>query len=49
MSNEANSEERMTALVGMIGPLSTIAIAGVVGFLAMAILMPMYTITGAFG
>ena len=45
---EASSEEKMEALVGMIGPLSTIGIALVVGVIAISIIMPMYTLTGAF-
>ncbi len=45
---EASAEEKMTALVGMIGPLSTIGIALLVGFLAISIMMPIYTLTGAF-
>lgn len=45
---EATAEEKMSALVGMIGPLSTIGIAIVVGFIAISVLMPIYSITGAF-
>ena len=46
---ETSAEERTTALVGMIGPLSTIGIALLVGFIAMSVILPMYTLTGAFG
>ncbi|MFH1382831.1 MAG: type II secretion system F family protein [Chloroflexota bacterium] len=46
---ETTSEEKTAALVGMLGPVSTIFIAIVVGFVAISVLMPMYTITGAFG
>ncbi len=46
---ETAAEEKTNAMVGMIGPLSTIGIALMVGFIALAVLMPMYTITGAFG
>jgi type IV pilus assembly protein PilC len=45
---EVSAEEKTNALVGMIGPLSTIFIALFVGFIAMAILMPMYTLTSVF-
>jgi len=46
---ETTSEEKMNAVVGMIGPLSTVGIALVVGFIAVSVLMPIYSITGAFG
>ncbi len=46
---EASADERVSAMVGMIGPLSTIFIAGFIGFLAIAIVMPIYSLTGAFG
>ncbi len=46
---ETTAEEKMSAMVGMIGPISTIFIALFVGFIAISVLMPMYTITGAFG
>jgi len=45
---ETAAEDKTTAMVGLLGPLSTIAIALVVGFIALSVLMPMYTITGAF-
>ena len=43
------AEEKTTAMVGMIGPVSTIGIALLVGFIALSVIMPMYTLTGAFG
>jgi type IV pilus assembly protein PilC len=46
---ETAAEDKMTAMVGMIGPLSTIVIALVVGFIALSVIMPMYALTGAFG
>jgi type IV pilus assembly protein PilC len=45
---ETTAEEKTTAMVSMIGPISTIAIAFLVGFIAISVLMPMYTLTGAF-
>jgi len=45
---EVSAEEQTTSMVGMIGPLSTIIIALFVGFIAVSVLMPMYTLTGAF-
>ncbi len=45
---EASAEEKTDAMISMIGPISTIAIAIVVGFIAVSILMPMYTLTGSF-
>ncbi len=46
---ETTADEKTTAMVGMIAPLSTIGIALMVGFLAMAVLMPIYSLTGSFG
>jgi len=46
---EVTAEEKTGAMVGMIGPMSTIFIALLVGFIALAVIMPMYTLTGAFG
>jgi len=45
---ETTAEERTSAMVGMITPLSTAAIGLLVGFIAISVLMPMYTLTGAF-
>jgi type IV pilus assembly protein PilC len=45
---EVSAEEKMSAMISMLTPLSTIAIALFVGFIAMAILMPMYTLTSVF-
>ncbi|MBI2850737.1 MAG: type II secretion system F family protein [Chloroflexi bacterium] len=46
---ETTAEERMNAMVAVIGPLSTIGIALMVGFIAISVLMPIYSIAGAFG
>ena len=46
---EEMAEEKTTAMTGMIGPMATIVIALFVGFIAVSVLMPMYSITGAFG
>jgi type IV pilus assembly protein PilC len=46
---EVTAEEKTSAMVGMLGPISTIGIALLVGFIAISIIMPMYTLTGAFG
>ncbi len=45
---EASAAEKIEVMVGMIGPMSTIGIALLVGFIAMSVIMPMYTLTGAF-
>jgi len=45
---ETGADEKAGAMVGMIGPLSTIGIALMVGFIALSVIMPMYTLTGAF-
>ncbi len=45
---ETTAEEKASAMVGMLGPLSTIGIALLVGFIALAVILPMYTLTGAF-
>ncbi len=46
---ETTAEEKVNSMVGMIGPLATVGIAVIVGFIALSIIMPMYTLTGAFG
>ena len=45
---ETTAEEKTEAMVGMISPISTIVIALFVGFIAISILMPMYSLTGSF-
>ncbi len=45
---ETTAEEKATAMVGMLGPLSTVGIAVLVGFIALSVILPMYTLTGAF-
>ena len=45
---ETTAEEKTAAMVGMLGPVSTIGIAVVVGFIALAVILPMYTLTGTF-
>ena len=45
---ESTAEERTSAMVGMISPLSTAIVGLMVGFIAISVLMPMYTLTGAF-
>ena len=46
---ETNADEKTAAMLALIGPVSTITIALLVGFLAMAVIMPMYSLTGTFG
>ncbi len=46
---ETTAEEKVTTMVGMIGPVSTVGIALLVGFIALSVIMPMYTLTGAIG
>jgi len=46
---EVTAEEKTSAMVGMLGPMSTAGIALLVGFIAISIIMPMYTLTGSFG
>ena len=45
---ETTAEEKANAMVGMLGPLSTVGIALLVGFIALSVVLPMYTLTGAF-
>ena len=45
---ETAAEDKTNAMVGMLGPISTIVIAIFVGFIAISVLMPIYTLTGAF-
>ncbi|MBI2856109.1 MAG: type II secretion system F family protein [Chloroflexi bacterium] len=42
-------EDRTDSITGMIEPVMTIGIALVVGFIALSVIMPMYSIVGAFG
>jgi len=46
---EVTAEEKTSAMVGMVGPFLTMAMALGVGFVALSVIMPMYTLTGAFG
>jgi type IV pilus assembly protein PilC len=46
---ETTAEERLNALVGMITPLSTVFIGGVAAFVALSVIMPIYSITGSIG
>jgi type IV pilus assembly protein PilC len=45
---EVTAEDKMSSMVSMIGPAATIFISLFVGFITMSVLMPMYSITGAF-
>ena len=45
---EEQAEQRTAALVAMITPVSTIILAGMVGFVALSVIMPMYSLTGNF-
>ncbi len=45
---EVTADEKTDAMISMIGPISTIVIAIMVGFIAVSILLPMYTLTGSF-
>ena len=45
---EAEAAERTQTMVALITPLSTIFLAGMVGFIALSVIMPMYNLTGAF-
>lgn len=46
---ETTSEEKISAMVGMITPISTIGMAIMVGFIAISVLMPIYALTGSIG
>lgn len=45
---QKDSSERVKSMVGLIEPLATITVALAVGFIAMAVIMPMYSILGSF-
>jgi len=45
---EAASQQKVNTMVSMLGPISTIGIALMVGFIAVSIILPIYTLTGAF-
>jgi len=44
---QTDSSERVKGMVGLIEPLATITVALAVGFVAMAVIMPMYSILGS--
>ncbi|MDG0866395.1 type II secretion system F family protein [Candidatus Lucifugimonas marina] len=44
---QIDSSEKVKGMVGMIEPLATISVALAVGFVAMAVIMPMYSILGS--
>ncbi|MDP2719607.1 MAG: type II secretion system F family protein [Dehalococcoidia bacterium] len=46
---EAATDERISTMVGILQPLTTVLMAGVVGFIAMAVIMPLYKLTGSIG
>jgi len=43
---EVTAEEKTSAMVGMLGPISTVGIALLVGLIALSVLMPMYSLMG---
>ena len=45
---ELTADEKTAALTGMLTPLTTIGIAFVAGFIALSVIMPMYSLTGNF-
>ena len=45
---EVSAEEKMSTMISMLTPISTVVIALFVGFIAIAVLMPMYTLTSVF-
>ena len=46
---DSELDERTAAITSMIEPVMTIGIAMIVGFIALSVIMPMYSIVGAFG
>jgi len=46
---QKDSSERVKGMVGLIEPLATVTVALGVGFVAMAVVMPMYSILGSLG
>ena len=45
---EQQSEEKLTAMVRVIQPVATLLISFLVAFMAIAVILPMYSITGSF-
>ena len=45
---ETAAADRIQAVISLITPLSTVFLAGMVGFIALSVIMPMYNLTGAF-
>ena len=46
---EAAASERIAQFIGALTPMMTIGISVVAAFIAMAVIMPMYSLTGAIG
>ena len=46
---QKEAESAVKNLVGLVEPLSTVFIALIVGFIAMAVVMPMYSALGSLG
>ena len=45
---ETSAEDRMNAMVGILTPAVTIGVSLITGFIALSVIMPMYSITGSF-
>ena len=45
---ESTADEKISTVTSMITPVSTILMAAVAGFIALSVIMPMYSITGSF-
>jgi type IV pilus assembly protein PilC len=46
---EAEADERISNMVSMIEPVMTVGLAVIIGFIALSVITPMYTMTGKFG
>ena len=44
---QQTAKEKVKAMVGMIEPLSTVGVALMVGFIALSVIMPMYSVLGS--
>lgn len=45
---ESSADEKISTVTSMITPVSTLLMAGIAGFIALSVIMPMYSITGSF-
>jgi len=48
-SYEAEADDKISGLISMIEPVMTVGLALIIGFIALSVITPMYSMTGKFG